>query len=297
MTYSFDETVRRPDRSDRIALAGNRVFAWSEWGPVTGTPVLFLTGAGMAGTLGFGLEHLEKLNLRLIAPDRPGLGASSPDPDKSLASVARDVGELVAKLGLVKIPVVAFSQGAPFAFAAAASGTASSLAIVSGQDELYRPEFADGLPDQVRDMTRHAQEDPAGFSAMLEGFAEPDGFYDLVLSMSSPEDRSVYGVEPFAAAYRHALREGFRQGPKGYVLDTLAALRPWCIDLGMINCPVSLWYGGKDGSPVHSPDFGLSLAGRLPNASRRFFPEEGGALLWTRSLDILSELATTSGND
>jgi pimeloyl-ACP methyl ester carboxylesterase len=295
MTFSPDEAVRRPDRKGSITLAGNRVLAWSEWGPERGDPVLFLTGAGMAGTLGFGQEHLEDLHIRLIAPDRPGLGASSADPDKTLARVARDIADLVASLGLTSIPVVAFSQGAPFAFAAAAHGTASSLAIVSGQDELYRPEFADRLPDQVTQMTRHAQEDPAGFSAMLEGFAEPDGFYDLVLSMSSPEDQAVYGAEPFASAYRHALREGFRQGPKGYVLDTLAALTPWGVDLGRINCPVTLWYGGKDGSPVHSPDFGQSLAERLPNASRRFLAEEGGALLWTRGHDILRELMAVRG--
>lgn len=297
MTFSPDEAVRRPDRKGSITLAGNRLLAWSEWGPERGDPVLFLTGAGMAGTLGFGQEHLEKLNLRLIAPDRPGLGASSADPDKTLASVARDIGELVESLGRTSIPMAAFSQGAPCAFAVAAQGTASALAIVSGQDELYRTEFAGRLPDQVTQMIRHAQEDPAGFAAMLEGFAEPDGFYDLVLSMSSPKDKAVYGAEPFAAAYKHALHEGFRQGPKGYVLDTLAALTPWGIDLGRIDCPVTLWYGGKDGSPVHSPDFGQALAERLPNASRRFIPDEGGALLWTRAHDILRGLTAARGKE
>jgi pimeloyl-ACP methyl ester carboxylesterase len=297
MTHSFDEAVRRPNRGGNLTLADSRVLAWSEWGPPTGDPVLFLTGAGMARTLGFGQDHLEALDIRLIAPDRPGLGASSADPGKTLASVAGDIADLASSLGRTTLPVVAFSQGAPFAFAVAASSTASSLSIISGQDELYRPEFADRLPEQVTQMILHAQEDPVGFSAMLEGFAEPDGFYDLVLSMSSPEDRAVYGTDPFASAYRQSLREGFRQGPKGYVLDTLAALTPWWIDLGRINCPVKLWYGGKDGSPVHSPDFGQSLASRLPNASRRFFPEEGGALLWTRARDILHELTAAGSKE
>ena len=297
MTQSFDEAVRRPDRSGSLTLADTRVLAWSEWGPEAGDPVLFLTGAGMAGTLGFGLDHLADLDIRLIAPDRPGLGASSADPGKTLVSVASDIAELAATLDKNSIPVVAFSQGAPFAFAVAASGIATSLAIVSGQDDLSHPEFADRVPEQVTQMLRQAVEDPGGFAAMLEQFAEPDGFYDLVLSMSSPEDQAVYGAEPFASAYRHALHEGFRQGPRGYTLDTLAALGPWGFDLERISCPVALWYGGKDGSPVHSPDFGQSLQSRLPNASRRFFPEEGGALLWTRSRDILSALTATSGND
>lgn len=291
MTLFCENAVRAPDRRNTFSLPDARLMAWSEWGPADGRPVLFSTGAGMSGTLGFGLEHVDDLGIRLIAPDRPGLGRSTPNPNKTLNSIADDFKHLVRHLRLERVSLVAFSQGAPFALAFAARGGTDRVGIVSGQDDLSHPGFRDGLPNQVRHMLDQAKTDPEGFVAMLEGFADADGFYDLVLSMSSDEDRALYGAEPFASAYRLALAEGFRQGPSGYARDTLAALRTWPIDLSAIGCPVTLWYGGRDTSPVHSPDFGQTLETRLPHASRRFFAEEGGALLWTRSRDILSELA------
>jgi hypothetical protein len=62
------------------------------------------------------------------------------------------------------------------------------------------------------------------------------------------------------------------------------------MNLEEITIPVDLWYGGKDTSTVHSPDFGATLALRLPNVSRTFEPNEGGSILWTKSEQILSKL-------
>ncbi len=62
------------------------------------------------------------------------------------------------------------------------------------------------------------------------------------------------------------------------------------VNLEDITIPVDLWYGGLDTSTVHSPDFGATLASRLPNASHTVDPEEGGSILATRSGDILAKL-------
>lgn len=57
-----------------------------------------------------------------------------------------------------------------------------------------------------------------------------------------------------------------------------------------ITVPVELWYGGADTSTVHSPDFGATLATRLPNSTHTLEPREGGSILWTRARDILVRL-------
>ncbi|HEX8539949.1 MAG TPA: alpha/beta hydrolase, partial [Cystobacter sp.] len=49
-------------------------------------------------------------------------------------------------------------------------------------------------------------------------------------------------------------------------------------------------YGGLDTSTVHSPDFGATLAARLPSATLTVDPHEGGSILWTRARDILVRL-------
>ena len=64
----------------------------------------------------------------------------------------------------------------------------------------------------------------------------------------------------------------------------------WPFELAKITVPVELWYGGRDASPVHSPDFGESLARRIPNARRTLVPEAGGSVLWTHAAAILTRL-------
>ena len=278
------------DRRNTLTLSDKRTLAWAEWGPVGGHPVLFFTGAGMGASLGFGIDHLDDLGIRLIVPDRPGLGQSDPDPEKSLASLSDDMTALLDHLGIERVPASGFSQGSVFAFAFAMSGRVSRLAIVAGQDDLGSGAFAEMLPQEIRSMVETAAADPAGFTAWLEGFADGEGLYDLVLGMSSEVDRDVYSSGPLASAYKAALAEGFSQGPAGYVRDTLLALRPWPFNVAKMPVPVTLWYGEKDTSPVHSPDFGLTLSRKLPDARRIVDQERGSALLWQRSEEILTDL-------
>ncbi|WP_346898431.1 alpha/beta hydrolase [uncultured Roseibium sp.] len=282
--------IRPAERCNRLIRPGNRKLSWAEWGPADGRPVLFFTGAGMGASLGFGIEHLDGLGLRLIVPDRPGLGHSDPDPEKSLASLSEDMAAVLDELEAERIPAVGFSQGAVFAFAFAMTGRVSRLAIVSGQDDLGRGEFAEILPQEVRSMVETAASDPEGFTAFLEGFADAEGLYDLVLGMSSDVDRELYSTDPVGPAYRAALADGFTQGPAGYVRDTLLALRPWPFNVAEMPVPVTLWYGEKDTSPVHAPDFGLSLSRRLPDVRRIVDPERGSAILWLRAGEILADL-------
>ncbi|MBO9418429.1 alpha/beta hydrolase [Labrenzia sp. R4_2] len=290
MTFPTSDAIRNPERTAKLSLQNGRRLAWSEWGPETGQPVLFISGAGTAGSLGFGADCLDELNIRLIAPDRPGLGGSDPDPGKTLQSVADDFGDLIEHLGAGAIPVAAVSQGVPFSLVLAAGGPVSRLAVVSGQDELSRPEFFCRLPDQLQQMVRDAKHNPDALIAMLEGFADPDSFLEFIISTSSELDQAVYSSEPFHSAFKSALERGFAQGPTGYALDTVAAMGPWAFNWDAITCPVDLWYGGKDASPVHSPDGGALMASRLKHANRHFFEDEGGSLLWTRSRDILTSL-------
>ncbi|MTI43729.1 alpha/beta hydrolase [Roseibium hamelinense] len=273
-----------------MTLSNDRRLTWSEWGQAGAMPILFVTGAGMDGSLGFGEEVLDDLGLRLIAPDRPGLGGSDKDPAKTLTSVAEDFAGLAAQLETGPMPIVAFSQGAPFALAMAARGGFGPVALVSGQDDLGHQAFSGQLPPEVAHMVHQAATDPNGFLEMMTRIAEPGGLFDLILSMSSAADKARYGSEPFASAYRRALQGGFRQGPEGYARDTLAAFGAWPFDLEEISGRVALWYGAQDKSPVHSPDFGKTLSCRLPNAVRHVLSREGGALLWTRARDILSDL-------
>src|SRR5687768_6806868 len=117
-----DISIQSPERQAHIALRDSRKLAWSEWGPENGRCVLFCTGAGMSGSLGFGTDVAHDLGVRLVSIDRPGLGRSDFDPRKSFSTWTADIAELIGQLELARPACVGFSQGAPFAFALAHAG-------------------------------------------------------------------------------------------------------------------------------------------------------------------------------
>ncbi len=69
----------------------------------------------MSGTLGFGLDLLQQLNIRLIVPERAGLGGSTFQTKKSLKSFAMDIQALLNEQSIDTFSVIGFSQGAVFA--------------------------------------------------------------------------------------------------------------------------------------------------------------------------------------
>ena len=276
-----------PDRTGRILHAG-RHLGWTEWGAADGAPVLFCTGAGMAGSLGFGAAVLRSSGLRLICVDRAGLGLSAPDPAKSYSRYAADVAAVLRSLGIAgPVPVIGFSQGAAFAVALAGEGLASSLALVSGQDDFTHPATRPLLHPEIERLVGAIEEDPAAVEAMLAPHVDAEGMWSLVMGASSERDRAFFETPEFATAYRRSLAEGFAQGPAGYLRDLTLAMGRWPHPPETIRVPVQLWYGGLDTSPSHSPDRGATLARRFPSATLHLLADEGSALLWTRSADVL----------
>ncbi len=274
-----------------IVLRDGRRLSWHEWGPEGGAEVLFCPGAGMAGLLPFGEAVATSRGLRILSVDRPGLGWSDNDPAKSFDSWVGDIRLLLASLDRTAVPIIAFSQGAPFAYALAAAGLATQLSIVAGQDELADPRVMATLPEAVAQFVGRASSKPDLVEAEIIASASANWLWSMIETMSAPADRAFYAREDFAPRYRAALEAGFRHGATGYARDTILALSRWPWRLEDIICRVDLWYGLEDASPVHAPDHGLSLSKRLPHALHHPIKGEGSSLLWTAAETILSRIA------
>ena len=281
--------VVAPARRGTVKVAPERALAWSEWGAAEGWPVLFSPGAATSGSLGFAARAIERLGVRLIAVDRPGLGGSDPCPGRTLLDTAADVGALAAALSLERPAMIGFSQGAPLALACAAAGVVSALAVVSGTDELAGP-VRELLPPPVQQLVALAAADPPAAEAVFRGMMTPAGLKEMIATQSPEADRAVYLEPTFAAAFAAALDEGFVRGPDGYARDTLLAMQRWPFEPERLRAPVHLWYGSVDASPFHSPDLGASLARRIPGAARTVVDGGGGSILWTHGAAILEAL-------
>jgi pimeloyl-ACP methyl ester carboxylesterase len=288
MSNPISLELSAPERRGAFDVAPHRRFAWSEWGPADGAPVLLSPGAGTSGSLGFATGALARIGVRLIAFDRPGLGGSDPSPDRTLIDGASDVRALSAKLALERPAIVGFSQGAPLALACAATGAVSAAAVVSGTDELAAPGFRAAFPPPLQHQLELAETDPPALEAMHRAMT-PAMLIDMV--NGSPEvDLAVYRHPAFAPAFAAAVNEAFVRGSDGFARDTLLAMQRWPFDPAEIRVPVHLWYGSLDGSPFHSPDQGASLARRIPGAARTVIEGAAGAILWTHGEEILAAL-------
>jgi pimeloyl-ACP methyl ester carboxylesterase len=289
--------IAASDRRGAVGLPDGRRLSWAEWGRPDGAPLLFFTGAGMGCGLGFGADVLRGLEARLIALDRPGLGGSDPDPERTFDSWVADVAAFGAARGLDRPRIVGFSQGAPFALACAARGLTDAVAIVSGQDDLTHPALQPSLDPQVADLLETIARDPQGFEAWFAGLAGADFLWKLVIDGSSPLDRELYTSAPIGPAYRRALADGFAQGPQGYVRDLRLTFDRWPFRIEDIDARVDLWYGAHDASTGHSPDRGATLARRLPHGERHLLEDAGGSLLWTHAAAILRGLLAHPRSD
>jgi uncharacterized OsmC-like protein len=139
----------------RLALVDGRTLAHRAYGPAGGAPLLFVPGVASGSLMRVGEELLDGRGLRLLSVGRPGLGSSDADAGKTLASVGDDLHRLAATLG-GPVPVVANSEGAPFALAATLAGAASRLVLVSPVDEVaHRATTAllpEALPEALREL-------------------------------------------------------------------------------------------------------------------------------------------------
>jgi pimeloyl-ACP methyl ester carboxylesterase len=287
----MDVELAEPARRGAVMLDGGRQLAWAEWGASDGSPVLFFSGAAMGGDLGFGSRAVDRLGVRLIGVERPGIGRSDPDPGRTLVTWVEDVRALADQLQVAAVGIVGFSQGAPFALACAASGVAHAVAVVAGQDDVADPATLSRLDPEVQSLVRAVAADPAMVEDTFRRTADPELLWRLAVDTSSPVDRAVYEQPAFAAAYRRALDAGLAHAGAGYARDLVLAIGRWPFDVSGIRVPVVLWYGAHDASTVHSPDHGATLAARIPTARRHVVPDAGSSVLWTHADAILASLA------
>ena len=271
---------------------GGRQVAYTAHGPTSGTPVLFIPGAGCGRRMAFGLDHLTDHGVCLISVDRPGLGSSDPDPHKTLDSVAADLADLIDTVVGHAVPVVANSQGAPFGLALSTTGRASGLLLASPIGDFGHPAMTALLPEPHREFVTGIAEDPDAAMQDLSGYTAAM-LFDMVMADYAASDAAVYDDPDFRAMLRTALTDGFAHGPEGYARDAVLATSPWPSHLTGTTANVSLLFGSDD--RVHSPDLGATLAARIRGATRTVVPGVGGSLLWARPDVVFDAIRSMGG--
>lgn len=106
----------------QVILPDGRKLAYAEFGRPDGVPVLYFHGApgSRLEPLLIGDDVLNQLGLRVIAPDRPGMGGSDFQRGRGFSDWPADVVALADALGLGRFAVLGNSGGGPYAAVCAA---------------------------------------------------------------------------------------------------------------------------------------------------------------------------------
>ena len=260
-----------------LRLADGRRLSWDEAGDPGGVPIFFFHGAPGSGlqrrVFMNDEEDLRAAGVRLISPDRPGVGHSDPQPDRRIADWPGDVATLARHLRLGRFAVLGFSGGTPYAVAVAASNPrVGALGIVSGDAP---PGRLVGIPGGLPATAAHRPGLTAVVLWMVRLAAQvaPDLTADRGTAMMSEADRRVVSDPGMRRRFIDMLRDALRQGPSGTLLDLQLADEDWDLDPPRAPIPVHIWHGEADAdSPVSIARF---LARRLPRATLHTFPDEG----------------------
>lgn len=118
--------------SKKLTLPDGRTLGYAQYGLPDGKPVLYCHGfPGSRIESALLHEDAKRLGLRIIAPDRPGMGWSSLDPNRTMLSTVKDMEVLVNHLELEKYGILGISGGGPYALACAKAHPAQKVRAIS----------------------------------------------------------------------------------------------------------------------------------------------------------------------
>jgi len=276
-------TLRPPRLEGTVVLEDDRHLGYAEYGPTTGRPMLWFHGTPGARRQipPEAHEAAHERDVRLIAVERPGIGAYTPHRYASLLEWAADIEWLCNALGVSHFAVVGLSGGGPYALACAheLAGRIVAVAVLGGVAPAVGPEAALG---GTSTLTRwfspifaytHKPLDPImrNLVRVLEPFA--DRAVDLFASMMPPGDQRVFADPAIRQMFQEDLLRGSRRHMQAAFLDAILFGREWGFSLEAIRVPIHMWYGDADN--IVPVAHGEHMAAKIPQATLRVRAEEG----------------------
>lgn len=303
-SHSVDNAGGR--QSQTFITSEGSTIGYAEYGHRTGYLVIYLHGLpGSRFEAELYAAEAQKLGLRIIAPDRPGIGLSSPVAGLTLLDYPTHISRLVRHVGAgdaEEFAILATSGGGPYALACAAHPTQlPGLRFVGVVAGLGPRDLTNTGMSLVQRLSFAAMDwVPTGVvrwlwdTAIANAARNPDEAV-LKKKIQAPlaamkRDAGVSDDDPADDIMVASMRAAFAQGSMGYVQDATIISKSWRFRLSDITgVRVEFWYGSKDSiAPVAT---GWAMAAQLPHSALHCFEGEGHAaatLLHRR--DILARI-------
>jgi pimeloyl-ACP methyl ester carboxylesterase len=268
-----------------LTLPDGRKLAYAEFGKPDGYPVLYChsTPGSRLDPLLFGDDVFSQFGLRVIAPDRPGMGGSDFQTNRGFSDWSKDVITLTEAIGLNQFSVLAVSGGGGYAAVCAAKipEKLSKVVIASGSWQIDSEAVKTiGFPlNLMWQVTTHA---PILLPFVLRKLSKmmtqpPKGGFEKASKQTNnvmpAVDNAAMAQPGRIAIFQRILSETLKQGTKGPAWDMRLHVHEWDFDPAEIRIPVKLFHGGQD------RNYPLALVERvansLPRAQLLSYPEDG----------------------
>ena len=278
-----------------IKLKNGRKLGYSEYGDTKGKPTFYFHGWPTSRLQAQVNDQIaKKLHIRIISIDRPGIGLSEFQKNRTLLNWPDDVVELADQLKINKFAVMGVSGGGPYAAVCAykISHRLTKAGIVVGLAPTYIP----GLLDGMSWLSKIGWANYARFpilrtlSTLLHYINAKHGpsfgFHRLMLGAKA--DKKIFSDAKVREMTRRSYQEAFRSGYKGVELDLKLYTNDWGFNLKDIKSKVFLFYGEVDQNV--SLKMGKYYVSQIPNSKLTVYPGEGHLISRTHAEEILKTL-------
>jgi pimeloyl-ACP methyl ester carboxylesterase len=279
-----------------MQLSGGRELAWVELGDPAGYPIFAFHGTpGSRRQVVVDPAPLHAVGVRMIAPDRPGCGASTWQPRRTFAGWADDVAELADHLGIGRFAVLGTSGGGPHAAVCARflPDRVSAAALVSGVGSLAEPGSETGMMAANRLFARLGRNVPAANAVIfglifLFGRRFPERVLPLLLNSMPAVDTGVLSRPEVRSMFVSLLAKASPTAGRAAAQDFRLFARDWGFRLEDITVPVQVWQGDVDVNvPVAHAE---RQAAAIPGAVLHILQSEGHLMFVDHFEEILREL-------
>jgi pimeloyl-ACP methyl ester carboxylesterase len=281
-----------------IELPDGRQLCYAEYGDPQGIPIFYFHGFPGSRLAGQRFHEVAlALGYRIISIDRPGMGLSSLNKDRTILSWPSDVLHLADHLHIDRFSVMGYSGGAPYVAACAyiMPERLKGAVIVSGVAPFDHPTLQKGMTMNKKIayylIRRVSWVSMVLMKITLILFQKHERFQMMRGMMKRlPEaDRAVLNDPYIKQMFIDITLEAFKKGVAGSAQEMQLLFKPWGFDLTQVHYPLVIWQGTLD------PQVPLShaeiYANSIPRAQLKLIENEGHHSLINNHIEAILKSA------
>jgi pimeloyl-ACP methyl ester carboxylesterase len=265
--------------TDQLLMRSGRKLEIHEYGDPHGHPIFFFHGLiGSHYQASYIADEAREAGLRLIAPNRAGVGKSEFTRRTTPLEAVADVEDVAAALGLDEFNVIGISGGTPYALATLyrLDSRVKTITVISGMGPMRLPGALHGMDRRRRVFleigARYPRVSLRAFHKAQVRFREnPDRTLGRLIQTWSASDQRLFEREDVYGLFMRDLHEVFTAGIGAAGLaQELSLYRNYGFSLRDLprDKRITLWHGLED--TIVPPAMAWKMTKALPNCETHF---------------------------